>query len=92
MLLRIEPLAHQTPYEYAGSVGENVPEGRLAVEQIAAYYVEERFGGRPVSSDHTEAAWRQAWSALWRGWVQNRIDVVRRFWWKFVPPKDLSLD
>ena len=92
MLLKIEPLAHHTPYEYAGLVGENVPEGRRAVEQIAGYYVEERFGGRPVSSAYTELAWRQAWSALWRGWFQKRIDGVRRFWWKFVPPKDLSIE
>lgn len=90
-LLRIEPLAHQTPYEYASVVTADVPQSRHAVEQITGYYVEERFGGKPVSSDYTDAAWQEAWAALWRGWVEHKIAKLRQFWWKLVPPKDLSM-
>jgi transglutaminase-like putative cysteine protease len=86
-LLGIEPLSHQTPYEYAGVVAENVPQGRRAVEQIAGYYVEERFGGRPVAETHADVAWHEAWAALWRGWVEHRTAALKRFWWRLVPPK-----
>ncbi len=89
-LLRLEPLAHQTPHEYAGVVGERVPQGRLAVEQIAGFYVEERFGGRDISAEHADDAWQQAWSALWRGWIEQKTDRLRCIWWKFVPPKELA--
>jgi transglutaminase-like putative cysteine protease len=51
-LLRIEPLAHQTPHEYANIVAQQVPRGREAVEQIAGLYVEERFGAKEVPGAH----------------------------------------
>jgi transglutaminase-like putative cysteine protease len=86
-LLRIEAQAHQTPNEYVGVVAQHIPRGRQAVEQIAGYYVEERFSDRPVSTEGAEDAWRQAWSALWRRWFDRRLDGVRRFWWRFVPPE-----
>lgn len=86
-LLRLEPLAHQTPHEYAGVVAERVPQGRLAVEQIAGFYVQKRFGGRDIPAEHADDAWQQAWSALWRRWIEQRMDLFRRIWWKFVPPK-----
>lgn len=91
-LLRIEPLAHQTPYEYASAIAADVPQSRQAVEEIASYYVQERFGGKSVSSDHTDAAWQQAWAALWRGWVEQKTTRLKRFWQKLVPPRDLSMD
>ncbi|MEJ2734718.1 MAG: transglutaminase domain-containing protein [Anaerolineae bacterium] len=87
-LLRIEPLSHQTPNEYAGIVAQQVPRGRQAVERIAGLYVEERFGGRDVSGEEAEDAWRQTWPTLWQRWIQRRLDVVLRFWWRFVPPRE----
>jgi len=87
-LLRIEPLAHQTPHEYASIVAQQVPRGRTAVEQIAGLYVEERFGAKEVPGAPAEVAWRQAWPALWHRWLERRVDRVRRFWWLFVPPKE----
>jgi transglutaminase-like putative cysteine protease len=86
-LLRLEPLAHQTPHEYAGVVAERVPQGRMAVEQIAGFYVQKRFGGRDIPAEHADDAWQRAWSALWRRWIEQKTDVFRRIWWKFVPPK-----
>jgi hypothetical protein len=86
-LLRIEPLAHQTPLEYAGVVAQNVPPGRQAVERIASLYVEERFGGKVVSPAYSDVAWHQAWQALRGHWLMKRFDVIRRAWWWFVPPK-----
>ena len=47
-LLRITPMPHQTPHEYAGVVVQNMPNGHEPVERIVSYYVEERFGGRQV--------------------------------------------
>jgi hypothetical protein len=89
-LLRLEPLAHQTPNEYAGAVAEMVPQGRLAVEEIAGFYVQERFGGRKVSPETAVGAWKQAWTALWRRWIENRTEGLRRIWWKLVPPRGVA--
>lgn len=86
-LLRIEPLAHQTPNEYAGAVTRHIPRGRQAIEQIADLYVEERFSDRSVSTASAEEAWRRAWPAIWRRWFERRLEGVQRFWWRFVPPK-----
>ena len=86
-LLHIEPLAHQTPNEYAGTVARYAPRGREAVEQIAGLYVEERFSGRQISDSNAEIAWRQAWPALWHRWLERRTERLLRLWWKFVPPK-----
>jgi hypothetical protein len=87
-LLRIEPLSHQTPNEYAGAVARYAPKGREAVQKIAGLYVEERFSGRQVSGSNAEVAWRQAWPVLWRRWFERRVERLLRLWWKLVPPKD----
>lgn len=87
-LLRITPLAHQTPHEYAGVVVQNMPNGQEPVERIVSYYVEERFGGRQVPAETTTPIWREAWQAILTGWVENRLNGVRRFWWRFFPPKE----
>ncbi|HSJ58099.1 MAG TPA: transglutaminase domain-containing protein [Anaerolineae bacterium] len=81
-LLRIEPLEHQTPHEYAGLVGLNVPAGRYAMERIADCYVQERFGGKVVSDGEPDQAWEQAWPTLWRRWVEWRTEKPRAFWEK----------
>jgi transglutaminase-like putative cysteine protease len=86
-LLRIEPMAHQTPHEYAGIVAQQVPRGRKAVEQIAGLYVEERFGAKEVPGAHAEVAWQQVWPALWRRGLERRVEGVRRVWWLLIPPK-----
>jgi transglutaminase-like putative cysteine protease len=85
-LLRIEPLAHQTPLEYAGIVSQQVPRGRQAVEQIAGLYVEERFSGKGIPDAPAEAAWREAWPALWRRWLGRRLDRLQHFLRRFTPP------
>jgi hypothetical protein len=89
-LLRIEPLAHQTPNEYAGTVAQYAPRGREAVERIAGLYVEERFSSREVSDASAQVAWQEAWPLLWRRWLEKRVERLLRIWWKFVPPKDVS--
>jgi hypothetical protein len=89
-LLRIEPLAHQTPNEYAGTVARYAPQGREAVERIAGLYVEERFSGREISDTSAQVAWQEAWPLLWRRWFEKRVERLLRIWWKFVPPKDVS--
>ncbi len=87
-LLRIEPLAHHTPNEYAGLVARHVPRGQQAIEQIAGLYVEERFGDRSVSSAHVEVAWRHAWPAIWSRWAERRLERLWHFRRLFVPPKE----
>ena len=86
-LLRIEPLAHQTPNEFVGVVAQQVPRSQYAVEQIANLYVQERFSGNPVSEEDAESAWGEARPAIWRRWLALRFDVVRRFWRVLVPAK-----
>lgn len=79
-LLRIEPLIHQTPNEYAGIVVQNVPQGRQAVERITSLYVQERFGAKPVPGTYAEVAWKQARPLLWRRWLEQRAGGIWRFW------------
>jgi hypothetical protein len=76
-LLRIGPLSHQTPYEYAGVVGQAMPTGREAVTRIAGLYVEERFGGKIVSDQEAEVAWQEARPALWKRWLQFVSERIR---------------
>ena len=86
-LLRIEPLAHQTPNEFAGVVAQQMPRSRNAVEQIASLYVQERFSGSPVSEEEAESAWGEARPAIWRRWFVLRFEAIRRFWRVLVPAK-----
>ncbi len=89
-LLRVDLLAHQTPYEYAQDVARTVPQGSRAVEHIADYYVRERFGAQEVPIAQVEVAWSQSWRAIWQRWGEQRTNRLRRLWWKLVPPKDLE--
>jgi transglutaminase-like putative cysteine protease len=77
-LLRIEPLTHQTPHEYAGVVARDVPKGRQAVERIADLYTQERFGAKEVSSAPVEVAWNQVRPALWHRWLERKTERVWR--------------
>ncbi|MGD2207378.1 MAG: transglutaminase domain-containing protein, partial [Anaerolineae bacterium] len=86
-LLRMEPLAHQTPHEYADSVAQTMPGGGRSVRQIADYYVQERFGGKNVSRAMAEVAWARTWRALWHRWVAQNLNAVRRVWRRLVPSK-----
>jgi transglutaminase-like putative cysteine protease len=90
-LLRIHPLGHQTPHEYAGTVAWAVPKGRHEIVQIADLYVQERFGGKMVAGEEVEVAWREAWPALWRRWVEKKTDWMRRAW-KHLFPDEAELD
>jgi hypothetical protein len=86
-LFGLTPLAHQTPHEYAGAVGQSVPRARQNIERIAGFYVKEKFGNKALSSAEADTAWQQTRSALWQRWIESRFDRVRKFWWKLVPPK-----
>jgi len=83
--LNITPMAHQTPYEYAGSVGSLLPQGRKAVRRIADYYVEERFGGKTVPSAEAEGAWQEAWSALWRRGILRQGSRLKNSVYRLLP-------
>jgi transglutaminase-like putative cysteine protease len=87
-LLRIEPLTHQTPHEYAAVVAQCVPQGCQSFEQIVGLYVEERFGHKIVPAAEAEVAWQQARVALWHRWIGRRIDRLRHVWRRFVPPTE----
>jgi hypothetical protein len=86
-LFGITPLAHQTPHEYAGTVGQSVPRARQNIERIAGFYVQERFGNKAPTGTEADVAWYQTRHALWQRWVESRFDRIKKFWWKFVPPK-----
>ncbi len=86
-LFRIQPLAHQTPHEYAAVVAEIVPQGERAIGQIADLYVRERFGGKMVAEEEAEAAWSEARSALWRRGLSRLGEGIRARWHKLVPPE-----
>jgi transglutaminase-like putative cysteine protease len=86
-LFGITPLAHQTPHEYAGLIGQSVPKARQNIEQIAGLYVKERFGNKTLSDAEASVAWYETRYALWQRWFESRFERIKNFWWKFFPPK-----
>jgi transglutaminase-like putative cysteine protease len=76
-LLAMDPLAHQTPLEYAGEVARVVPSRREAIEQIADIYVQERFGAKSISGEAAEAAWDLVMPELWRRWLQSQAERLQ---------------
>jgi transglutaminase-like putative cysteine protease len=88
-LFRLSPLAHQTPFEYAGAVGGAMGGGHPAIERVADFYVQERFGGRVAAEGEVSKTWRQAGPILWQRWVQRKVGAVRRVWRRFVVPPEL---
>ena len=92
-LLRITPMAHQTPHEFAGAVSGTVPRGREPVQRIADFYVAERFGGKIVAGAEAEDAWRETFKILWLRWFERRTSALKRFWKMLFPtPVELDLD
>jgi transglutaminase-like putative cysteine protease len=89
-LLRLQPLEHQTPYEFGRSVALSVPRGDQAIEQITGLFVEERFGNKVVPDAVAESAWERARVALWQRWVGRRLDRVRLTWARFFPPGEIG--
>ncbi len=84
-LLKLHPLAHQTPHEYASDLSQLMPQGRVAVERITDLYVQERFGGKAINEEDVEGAWQETRSALWRRWLSLRVENVHRRLSRWVP-------
>jgi transglutaminase-like putative cysteine protease len=90
-LFGLSPLAHQTPYEYATAVNGVLGRKQPAVGQIADYYVQERFGGKPVPEAEVKQVWSQTWPALLRRRAEQKVEAVRRVWRRrTLPPEDLD--
>ncbi len=90
-LFGLSPLAHQTPHEYAVAVNGALGREQPAVDQIADYYVQERFGGKTVPEADVKQLWSQTWPALLRRRLEQRVEAVRRLWRRFtLPPEDLE--
>ncbi len=86
-LFGITPLAHQTPHEYAATVGQSVPRARQNIERIAGFYVKERFGNKSLTGTEADVAWHETRYALWQRWFESKFDRIKKVWWKLVPPK-----
>jgi transglutaminase-like putative cysteine protease len=83
--------AHQTPYEYAEVVNSALGREHSAADQIADYYVQERFGGKPVSDAEVKQVWSQAWPALLRRRLEQRVEAIQHLWRRLtVPPEELE--
>jgi len=90
-LFGLTPLAHQTPYEYAGTVNSALGRQQSPADQIADYYVQERFGGKPVPDAEVKQVWSHTWPALLRRRLEQRIEAVQRLWRRLtVPPEHLD--
>jgi transglutaminase-like putative cysteine protease len=89
-LLKIRPLAHQTPNEYGSAVVEALPTGRQPVSRIIESYVGYRFGGQAVDENQVQEAWAATQRVLWRRWLQRRGERVRTVLRRvlFAPPKE----
>jgi hypothetical protein len=77
-LLRIQPLAHQTPHEFAAAVGTAVPARRAEIDQIVDLYAVERFGGKLILGQEADGAWRQVWPMLCRRWFSRQAEAAHR--------------
>jgi len=90
-LFGLTPLAHQTPHEYAAAVNGALGRQQPAVDQIADYYVQERFGGKTVPEADVKQLWSQTRPALLRRRLEQRVEAVRRIWRRItLPPEDLE--
>lgn len=90
-LFHLSPLAHQTPYEYAAVVNDALGREQPAVEQIADYYVQERFGGKTVPGEQIEKIWSKTWPGLIRRRIEQRVEAVQRIWRRLtLPPEELE--
>jgi len=90
-LFGLTPLAHQTPYEYATAVNGALGRPQAAVNQIADYYVQERFGGKAVPETEVKQIWSQTWPGLIRRRMVQRVEAIQRLWRRLtVPPEELE--
>ncbi|MBN1137030.1 MAG: transglutaminase domain-containing protein [Anaerolineae bacterium] len=90
-LFGFSPLAHQTPYEYAAAVNGALGREQPTVNQIADYYVQERFGGKAVPEIEVQHTWSQTWPGLLRRRVEQRVEAIQRAWRRLtVPPEELD--
>lgn len=71
--LGVRPTPALTPHEYADRVGRMAPSAQGPARVVADLYAQERYAGRPPTSDQTRAAraaWRDlrgiAFGSLWR--------------------------
>jgi hypothetical protein len=61
-LIGVRDAPSQTPYEYADTLGQTVPQGQPDIQQIAEVYVRERFSGREITAEESQtlvATWRR---------------------------------
>jgi transglutaminase-like putative cysteine protease len=90
-LFHLSPLAHQTPHEYAAAVNGVLGRGQPAVDQIADYYVQERFGGKAVPETQVKQIWSRTWPGLIRRRLEQRLEAVQRLWRRLtLPPEELE--
>jgi transglutaminase-like putative cysteine protease len=66
--VRDEP--SQTPYEYADTLGQTIPQGQTDIQQIADVYVRERFSGREITAEEGQTL-VTTWQRLRRTLVNN---------------------
>jgi transglutaminase-like putative cysteine protease len=72
--LRISWPASHTPLEHAASFGQEAPEVRSVVDQIAALFVAQRYGRQappPETLQVVAREWGSVQSSLWRRWLQR---------------------
>ena len=90
-LFRLSPEAHQTPYEYAAAANGAMGREQPAINQIADYYVQERFGGKAVPEAEVKQIWSKTWPSLVRRRAEQRVEAVQRVWRRLtVPPEELE--
>ena len=90
-LFGLVPLAHQTPYEYAAAVNDTLGRQQPTINQIADYYVQERFGGKDVPEAEVKQVWGHTWPDLLRRRLAQRLEAIQRLWRRFTtPPEELE--
>ena len=77
------PRRDQTPYEYAGDLGEVIPGERTSLNRLSDLYVRDRWGGIRAPAEEAQSLYRRVQTALarsiaarWReipGWLLARL-------------------
>jgi transglutaminase-like putative cysteine protease len=76
-LLKVPQREPQTPYEYAATLGDEVPAGRGAIHRIAELFVEDQFSPHAVDKEEPASVWHSLRPQLWKRWFIRGLERFR---------------
>ncbi|MBE2236237.1 MAG: transglutaminase domain-containing protein [Caldilineaceae bacterium] len=74
--LRLNLSTADTPYEQAKTIGAAVPKRRDEIDQLADFYVRERYGCAEIDAAETRSIWQRIHWSLWQTGVKRRLPHI----------------